>query len=535
MSGLGLAMSSSTSSLTDELAETERLIQLQEQKLALLRQLRRGLTNAKEDDPPLEQLLTRLLEPSHACDASADSFHSHFVERHSLALDAPVVALRTFRLLRPNKAYQAMLMTASAAGHLRFFDVPTGAPVATFLTNASSETVVSASIDVDSVAGDAAIVTLVRTASILVYNLTTVVPQDNNLTAVTVALSPTPLHYPTQTSLDGRSTTTTAAFSSYHGEKLVFLATAASNTIHALLSPSMTSLATLSALDAPVHLVATHRHLLAVGQGPHVRLFPLSRLGEQVHYTCHGTRDAVIALAFDVAVPTVMYATTAAHDLLVFDLFADRARHCRLLHRSSLLDPSSSSSSLPLSLLLALPGYVVVASATDVRVFNTSDVVHQRPRHLSGLTRRSATSPLPLHGAVLFGNDVEGAHRRHHLVCLSHGGAVMLLESLLPSPPDSATAADTSFFSLDAWTSRIPILVVVVGAIVVYNLFFRTRGDASMDDPASMAELERMMRPSSSSKPPSSFGRDEMVDPTFDPPSSRGTFNRPKPFRHDIY
>ncbi|RHZ39742.1 hypothetical protein DYB26_007869 [Aphanomyces astaci] len=625
--------SSESELLLVELADTDRMIALQEKKLAQLRDLRRLAVGSLIDrasagtaDALINQQLEAFLltestmsTPS-TCDVPPssggapprshhDAFHRWFVERHAGHV-LSVVALQPFRLPHPRLVLPlSLLFVATANGTLHFYDLPGG----TLVTSLQVPEAPSPDVDPKVLAATLSLhpiphVTLVRTWGDSLI-------QKVNITFdwTSSSSSSVPVDLPAISLLPSSPSTLTSSYSivdsqnkvspvsaqstTFHGQALHFLlvnrkptpdlpqermnstttqATPPINNVIHILDDDGVLLHTLTTLDTsvPIRAMAPHRHLLAVAQASAVYLFPLSRLGEQAHYMCEGSRSPIVALAFDSSSPSIMYATVASRDILVFDLYVERSRTCRLLHR--LPPPSTALLTTPqnLAAIVAMSGYIFVASPSTLTVWNVSDVATHRPRYITGVVNPLASRPDSMdlswrrrvHVALLSRLDVDDtdgggtAAHAHDLMVVANVGSthstVVVLESFLP-PTAPAGSLSSALANLDLWWARLPLLFVVAVVVVVYKVSSHPAKGSSdgpgnnTASPASMEELERMLgrarnpRSSCSSSPqygPSTRGgRDPTFDPSLlsysernsslnnTPQRSATTFDRPRP------
>ncbi|KAG9415541.1 hypothetical protein AC1031_008991 [Aphanomyces cochlioides] len=483
-----------TWSIADELRETERLIHLQEQKLALLRQMRLGNTeNNAKPLPNVRDVLAHLDEKTcQESSLSSQPFKKYFVERSAVTVNTQIVAQQALYIQHPLHHYHltaSLIFVATQSGQLYFYELPTGALISTLDLLLSSD-VVTAVIDVAT-----GVLTVAYPSSVAQFNMTfwedshLCIALGTNATIATVA--------------DGQSITQLQT-ATIQGDPLVLYATNLSN-VH-VVHPKHSVDVPPTSLAHPINVMATHRHLLVLSQGPDVWLFPVARLAEKIHYVCQGTPSAsIISLSFDPNAPTIMYAGTSSGGVLVFDLYADRTRSCRLVH---VIPPTSSAKELG---LLTLPGYLLIASIGEIRVFNTTG----SPRFLFGLESTTPPQASSMPKLVLlpkWGND--GSETQHDVICLAHGKSILMLESLLPAPliPSSPTLASTITAFIDALWTHLPLAIVAaLGLLVVWKFMWPTAPVGQ--SPPSIDEY--MMR---------------HKEETFrEAPGQRKAFDRPKP------
>ncbi|KAF0753192.1 hypothetical protein AaE_005797, partial [Aphanomyces astaci] len=283
--------SSESELLLVELADTDRMIALQEKKLAQLRDLRRlavGSLIDRASAGTADALINHQLEaflltestmstPS-TCDVPPssggapprshhDAFHRWFVERHaghvlSVVLAATlnlhptphVTLVRTWGDSLIQKVNITFDWTSSSSS-----SVPVDLPAISLLPSSPSTLTSSYSI-----VGSQNKVSPVSAQSTTFHG--------QALHFLLVNRKPTP-----DLPQERMNSTTTQATPPIN------------NAIH-ILDDDGVLLHTLTTLDTSVRIraMAPHRHLLAVAQASAVYLFPLSRLGEQAHYMCEG-------------------------------------------------------------------------------------------------------------------------------------------------------------------------------------------------------------------------------------------------------
>ena len=172
----------------------------------------------------------------------------------------------------------------------------------------------------------------------------------------------------------------------------------------------------------------------AVPDGTDVAFLSASRF-EFTSTRCKGVLSPVVSLAYDVLVPSMLYAGLASGEIVVFNTKAKTENRivCRL---SNKLPNSPHTSAVALA---TVRGYALSASSTAVAVHNSTSMQGASPRFVASITTSEAISlpentSLPPQAPVFLSASYSTGMLQSSevIVAVAHGPHVSVYESLLP-------------------------------------------------------------------------------------------------------
>ena len=172
----------------------------------------------------------------------------------------------------------------------------------------------------------------------------------------------------------------------------------------------------------------------AVPDGTDVAFLSASRF-EFTSTRCKGVLSPVVSLAYDVLVPSMLYAGLASGEIVVFNTKAKTENRivCRL---SNKLPNSPHTSAVALA---TVRGYALSASSTAVAVHNSTSMHGAGPRFVASITTSEAISlpentSLPPQAPVFLSASYSTGMLQSSevIVAVAHGPHVSVYESLLP-------------------------------------------------------------------------------------------------------
>lgn len=256
------------------------------------------------------------------------------------------------------------------------------------------------------------------------------------------------------------------------------------------------------ATDLNVRAMTRHGSTLAFAVGHKIEFASLSSPESSrplLDYACSGSVERITSLAYDILTTSLLWATTANGDTLVFNTKHRQAgpvnseTSCRVMHKVS--SRAANSAALETASVGTTRGYAIILAGGTVSVVNASDVGaglrYAFDDELAGSIGEHTAAGA--HAVLKVSNSGPRSASSTLVVATERGsGKVIIYESLLPYT--------TPVFDL-GWIRPVLIvggIVVVVGYQLMKNRnksssfsgSFHGQGGA---DSAAMAEVQRMM------------------------------------------